>query len=420
MSVIGEYKKITDFPIRQSGAGRITEVADPAGAAKTVLRTELHKEDGSPVTPTENPRCQLDTPFVIKTGNTYYAKHRCYIPSVANGGPPPELTTKFLAIFQIFGYPYEGSPPVSLKLSDEEGKGVKNRLLFQRNSSYAFDKPLTRDLTTDAWHTFLWGFKHDQEKNGGYIELWIDGIQQTFDFAGYNPNGHSSVTKLLMDTVDPGVNDNDAKEGGNTYVIHLYKKAGTWEPIHTYFDGVVIATTKAEAEAGLGGEGAGGGTKTMTVQMPISIAPALHFALTKTMKISMPISISPRLGFYVAPPEELPPPPTRPYERAAALIPKLKVPLVLDGPGLSVVEQGSVEEVSACVYALLATERGSRIEELDYGVRDPTFSEIPLAEDEWQNQIEGWEPRAAATIEQQVDSDEVTDQITVDVKEAVL
>lgn len=77
-------------------------------------------------------------------------------------------------------------------------------------------------------------------------------------------------------------------------------------------------------------------------------------------------------------------------------IPKLRVPLQLDGSALATVEQDSPEEVAASVYALLATERGSRLADPDYGVEEAGFEQFPPDEaiDEWLVQIEKYEPRA--------------------------
>jgi phage baseplate assembly protein W len=77
-------------------------------------------------------------------------------------------------------------------------------------------------------------------------------------------------------------------------------------------------------------------------------------------------------------------------------VPKLKIPLQLDGTSLAVVEQGSSEEIAQSVYALLSTERGSRLGDPDYGVEEAGFDQWPPEEaiDEWLVQIERYEPRA--------------------------
>jgi phage baseplate assembly protein W len=77
-------------------------------------------------------------------------------------------------------------------------------------------------------------------------------------------------------------------------------------------------------------------------------------------------------------------------------VPMLRVPLQLDGTSLGVVEQGSSEEIAARVYALLSTERGSRLGDPEYGVEEAGFDQFPPTEaiDEWLMQIERYEPRA--------------------------
>jgi len=80
----------------------------------------------------------------------------------------------------------------------------------------------------------------------------------------------------------------------------------------------------------------------------------------------------------------------------APTVPKLKIPLQLDGTSLATVEQDSPEEVAASVYALLSTERGSRLGDPEYGVEEAGFEVFPPVDaiDEWLVQIERYEPRA--------------------------
>lgn len=83
-------------------------------------------------------------------------------------------------------------------------------------------------------------------------------------------------------------------------------------------------------------------------------------------------------------------------------IPKLRVPLRLENGRLGICEQDSQENVAACVYAILAYERGSRIENPDFGVEDPTFSDLPFDTREWLEQIARYEPRAEVQTSQEV------------------
>jgi phage baseplate assembly protein W len=97
----------------------------------------------------------------------------------------------------------------------------------------------------------------------------------------------------------------------------------------------------------------------------------------------------------------------------AVTTPKLRVPLQLVGGRFATVEQGSAEEVAACVYAVVATPRGSRVEEVDFGIEDPDFRPIPLDVSEWIEQIRIWEPRASVTTSQEIE--DTLDRINVQV-----
>jgi phage baseplate assembly protein W len=83
-------------------------------------------------------------------------------------------------------------------------------------------------------------------------------------------------------------------------------------------------------------------------------------------------------------------------------VPKLRIPLRLENGRLGICEQDSQENVAAAVYAILAYERGSRIEDPEFGVEDPTFDTMPLDVDEWLEQIGRYEPRAEVRTSQEV------------------
>jgi phage baseplate assembly protein W len=97
-------------------------------------------------------------------------------------------------------------------------------------------------------------------------------------------------------------------------------------------------------------------------------------------------------------PLEAPPAPAAaPAPQAPGIrVPKLRVPLQMGASNLATVEQDSSEEITASVYALLATERGSRLGDPDYGVEEAGFDQFPPDEaiDEWLVQIGRYEPRA--------------------------
>lgn len=86
----------------------------------------------------------------------------------------------------------------------------------------------------------------------------------------------------------------------------------------------------------------------------------------------------------------------------APAVPKLRVPLRLENGRLGICEQDSQENVAGCVYAVLAYERGSRLEDANFGVEDPTFGQMPLDVTEWLEQIRTYEPRAEVSTSQEI------------------
>lgn len=82
-----------------------------------------------------------------------------------------------------------------------------------------------------------------------------------------------------------------------------------------------------------------------------------------------------------------------------ASVPKLRVPFGPVGRHIPVVEQDSVEEIAQCVFAVLATEEGSRNEEPEFGISDPTFRQLGADLEALQGAVERWEPRADLLLE---------------------
>lgn len=87
---------------------------------------------------------------------------------------------------------------------------------------------------------------------------------------------------------------------------------------------------------------------------------------------------------------------------ASPLVPKLRIPLRVENGRLALVEQDSQSNVAACVYAILSYERGSRIEDPNFGIESPDFAQLPLDTAEWLEQIARYEPRAEVRTSQEV------------------
>lgn len=95
------------------------------------------------------------------------------------------------------------------------------------------------------------------------------------------------------------------------------------------------------------------------------------------------------------------------------MVPKLRVPLRLENGRLALVEQSSQDNVAACVFAILSYERGSRIEDPDFGVESRLFDQMPVDVDEWLEQISAYEPRAGVTTQQEIE--DLTGRVLVEV-----
>lgn len=79
--------------------------------------------------------------------------------------------------------------------------------------------------------------------------------------------------------------------------------------------------------------------------------------------------------------------------------PHFTYPFEVASSGVKVVEQDSIDEIATCVYAILATEEGTRQELPDFGLEDPTFALNGLSEEQLREVVEQWEPRAELLTE---------------------
>lgn len=66
-------------------------------------------------------------------------------------------------------------------------------------------------------------------------------------------------------------------------------------------------------------------------------------------------------------------------------------------------EQGSIEDVTACVEAVLRTRPGDREMLPDFGTPEPLFANIPIDTDSIREAVTTWEPRAIVTLREAPD-----------------
>lgn len=76
-------------------------------------------------------------------------------------------------------------------------------------------------------------------------------------------------------------------------------------------------------------------------------------------------------------------------------VPHFRHPFLMTAQGAATVDQDSIDDVTQCVYAVLATEVGSRQEEPEFGVVDQTFLQGGANLEELEAAVSEWEPRAS-------------------------
>jgi Polysaccharide lyase len=226
--------RISDFDDNQSAPGAVSEVPDPAGGGERVLKMTVDDGDVAPVTPTENPRAQLVTPHFVEPGDELWWHTRFYLPRDFPADVPGWLTV----LEGPYGYPYDGSPPVSISVDEDE-------IRFQRNDSYRYDVPWHQPIERGRWIDVLFHTRFDED---GFVELWIDGRQVTFfdqpgDPSSFNPFHEAPTQRLQMKTRD---HTNDGAT--NFFVIQSYRKRNMFDSLTLYHGPTEVGTSRASVE----------------------------------------------------------------------------------------------------------------------------------------------------------------------------
>lgn len=79
-------------------------------------------------------------------------------------------------------------------------------------------------------------------------------------------------------------------------------------------------------------------------------------------------------------------------------IPHIDWPIRVTGTSYAFCEQDTSQELAANVAVLCSFQRGTRIEQPDFGITDPTFSQQPVDTSEIERQVGVYEPRAELDI----------------------
>lgn len=86
-----------------------------------------------------------------------------------------------------------------------------------------------------------------------------------------------------------------------------------------------------------------------------------------------------------------------------AYVPHFAFPFRFGGPAAAVTEQDSLDEIGDCCTVVLLCPQGFRVELMEFGLPDPTFSSPDPDLNDVHVALDQWEPRAAATLDQSRD-----------------
>ncbi len=90
--------------------------------------------------------------------------------------------------------------------------------------------------------------------------------------------------------------------------------------------------------------------------------------------------------------------------------PKFRFPFNISNNRAEIVEQDSIDEIAQCVYAVLATEEGSRVEEPEFGIEDQAHKKNGADISSIREAISTWEPRVQE-FESEEDWDDVMQKV---------
>lgn len=208
-------------------ASRITIQTDTPRQGTKYARFTALDDDVFPLTPTENPRAQLVGPRYLFPGTERWITWSTRFPSSL----PVINQPGFFVFFQYHGPPYVGSPSV--------GFGVTGSFVnIERNVSYDYDTIWETPILFDTWMDFVMRINLAQDTTG-FIELWLNGKQQTF-----RPSS-GATRRLYMRTVEPDQN------GGLEIDPTLYRQKGMFSTATLDHDAVRFdPTTPAALAAG--------------------------------------------------------------------------------------------------------------------------------------------------------------------------
>ncbi len=185
-------------------------------------RFNVYDSDVYPCTPTENPRAQIGSSNYIKAGDEDWAAFSLYLPTNM-----PEVPSHGWVILQSFyGSPGGGSGAAHLALTHNESSGA---------TQFEYPGGWRTPIVKGRWHDFMVHVKFSKDPTQGWVELWYNGVQQTFP--------DCRCTRFVKQTI------NDETTSALLSKLAFYRQAGMWPgAVAIFFDRHRVGPTRASVE----------------------------------------------------------------------------------------------------------------------------------------------------------------------------
>jgi hypothetical protein len=134
--------------------------------------------------PGASPSAFLISPPLFHEGDDLYISFSTLFP---RGFP---RMTNWFQVAEIYGPPYQGSPPIGIYVSGRS-------LVLGRNAGHHYDSPWRTPIRQGRWESLVMRVKFSPDPHTGFVQMWLNGVPQTF--AG-------GVRRLYMDTLVRGLN----------------------------------------------------------------------------------------------------------------------------------------------------------------------------------------------------------------------
>ncbi len=218
---------IRSFILNQSAPGAVREVPGPAGSGERFFKMTVDNGDVYPITPTDNPRAELQSPARIGPGQQFWWKAKFFLPRDFPRSVPGWLTV----LGGPYGSPFNGAAPWHIEINH-------NHIQWSRNRTYGYDVPWRMRIVRGRWIRIL---VHNRFSSHGFVEMWVDGHRVTFfRSGGYNPNRVRPTRRLWMATRDASNGD-----GRNFVSLLSYRKAGMFPSLTIYQGQTKVGRTRA-------------------------------------------------------------------------------------------------------------------------------------------------------------------------------